>query len=142
LLEEIDRNTHHFSRLWFVRRYSQRSIGEREFENDWSGTTHISRRRVCADLRQLTVLCSRVRVAANKHLAHNARRKPRKPLTYGELDKAIDGIFSLVSRYNALLFCASWGQPTGFPSWHIFEMPWIVPSGAEGENGDVWDAPG
>jgi hypothetical protein len=105
------------------------------------GVPYQPRCRVNADLRHLTAHCSGIRVPANKHLAHNARRKPRKPLTYGELDKVIDGIFSLVSRYNTLLFCASWGKPAGFPSWHIFAMPWIERAGHEDNKADFWDTP-
>jgi hypothetical protein len=127
LLEEIRNNVAQLSKAWFVGRFKRRPIGERQFTQHWSGNAHVSAQRVADDLRMLTKLCRRVRTVVNKHLAHNARRRQKISLTYGELNEAIDGIFQLVSRYSALITGASWGTPAGFSSRHVFEIPWLAP---------------
>ena len=87
---------------------------------------HETRRAISADLRTLKGLCKNVRQHVNKHLAHDASRKPIKSLTYQDIDAAIDGIYSLINRYNKLLFNGTeWGEPRVIPSRHIFTYAWI-----------------
>lgn len=87
---------------------------------------HETRRSISSDMRTLKSLCSKIRQWVNKHLAHDARRKPIKQLTHPEIEAAIDGIYALINRYNKLLFNGTeWGEPSIIPSRHIFTHAWI-----------------
>jgi hypothetical protein len=89
---------------------------------------HELKRRITSDLIELKALCRNVRQHVNKHLAHDASRKPVKQLTYPEIDDAIDGIYRLINRYSRLLFNdREWGEPIITPSRHIFRDAWIQP---------------
>jgi hypothetical protein len=84
------------------------------------------KRRIRGDLSKLKELCKKVRQHVNKHVAHDAARKPIKSLTYQEMDAALDGIYLLINRYNRLLFNGTeWGEPSVIPSRHIFTHAWI-----------------
>ena len=127
LIEEIRDHVSQLDKAWFVNRYRKdhRWIGERDFAKNWDGRNAISKRRVAADLRSLVALCRRARVAVDKHLAHNDKRKPKMAIAYKDVDAALDGIFELVSRYHALLFGSSWATPSLLSSAYVFKLPWL-----------------
>ena len=125
LIEEVKDHVSLLNKQWFVDRFRMPSDGEYQFREHWSGKSHVSKRRVNADLKALVQLCSRIRQAANKFVAHSARRKPIKPLTYGEIDAAIDGIYELVNRYHSLIFNSGYGTPVIIPSTYVFTIPWV-----------------
>lgn len=127
LLKEINDNASLLTREWFVNRSLDRSVGKDQYKTHWSGRRHISQRRITADLRLLERLCSRIRVTVNKYLAHNSRRKPPVRLTNREIDATIDGLFRLVSRYNALLLNTASTEPASLSSRDVFEVPWVPP---------------
>lgn len=134
LMKEIRDNATQLKREWFARRYRKykvgvfpKPIGNDIFRREWGKLTYVDPKRVDRDMRRLLTLCHRIRLVVNKQIAHNDRRKPAsvKKLTFGEVDKAIDGIFDLVDRYNVLLFGPNWGTPLVLPSAHVFQLPWI-----------------
>ncbi len=60
----------------------------------------------------------------NKHIAHLARRKSSQSIMHRDIDEAMDSIYKLVRRYNALITNADWGEPTLLPWMHVFNIPW------------------
>lgn len=130
LLREIRDQAPVLTRSWFVARFAKRGnsrirIGEKQFREHWSGTTHISAKRVDADMRKLCRMCLRVKTYVDKRVAHNDRVKPIKRLTHADIDLAINGIHELVSRYHALLLNKEVGPPACESSDHIFKIRWI-----------------
>lgn len=127
LIYEIEHNVEYLTKDWFVERYKNPVLRKRvavaHFRN-WGGRQYISKRVVKADYFALLKLCKRVRVAVNKNVAHNSRRKPIKPLTYGEVDKAIDGIHKMMSRYSGLILNKEHETPMILSSYPIFKMAW------------------
>jgi hypothetical protein len=124
LIEEISDQVSLLDKAWFVDRFRTASDGEYQFHNHWGGRRHVSKRIVNADLNSLVRLCKRIRKVANKYVAHESRRKLNKPLTFAEVDTAIDGIYELVNRYHALIFNSGYGTPMIIPSAYVFSIPW------------------
>lgn len=124
LIEEIRDNPQHISRDWYINRFRRKSEGERQFKKLWGSKSHIDAARVNRDLQLLSNITNHIQISVNKNVAHNDRRKTTKPLTYHELNTAIDGIFDLVSRYHALILNTAVATPNVLSSHKIFTIPW------------------
>jgi hypothetical protein len=126
LIEEICDHNKLLNRKWFVARFPSEDewIAHQQFARDWGKGPHIPKSRLQADLKGLRRTCSKVRQVVNKHLAHTARRKSSQSLMHRDIDKVLDDIYKVVSRYNALITNAEWGEPTLTPWMHVFDTPW------------------
>lgn len=126
LIEEIfDHNTI-LTKDWFVKRFrsEHQRVAQRQFDRDWGNGPCLGKRQIQADLRHLTVTCSKIRKTVNKYIAHTARRKSIRLPTHRDIDTALDDIYRLVSRYNALIFNAEWGEPVLLPWTQVFDSRW------------------
>ena len=120
------------TRAWFVRRLRSvpKSIAHQQFDRNWGKGSYLGERRVQADLRSLVATCSSIRKTVNKYIAHNDRRKSIRVATHRDINNATDEVYRLVSRYNALLFNAAWGEPVPLPWVHVFDSRWSSPLGS------------
>jgi len=139
LLTEIRDDPTRLSREWFLAHYDtlDRRYGEEEFDEHFAGKvgTHIDPEIVAADLHSLIESAERVREHVDKLVAHTDRRPPETPLTFDELNAAIEGMTHLFEKYTLLLTMSSWGTLVPVPQYDhlaIFREPWIKAGGNEG----------
>jgi hypothetical protein len=90
-----------------------------------------------ADLETLAATAERVSDHVNRHVAHNDRRPLANPLTFDEVNAAIDGISELFQKYTLLLTNSTYAflVPAFQYDWlAVFREPWIKEDG-DGESG-------
>ena len=129
LLAEIVENPQVITRETFVAMYTNKSRGNRDFDQfTEEGKNYVNPNIIREDLEKLRVNGKIFEDYADKKIAHNDKRKPKKIPTYKETDLYINGLGNLLKRY-VLLFRAE-GLMQVLPVYQydwkeIFTEPWI-----------------
>lgn len=132
LLFEISEDPSRVTRAFFVGMFQPETkrLGERGFDKSYAGSvgTHLDPAIPRGDLKALTSTAAAIKTYVDEHLAH-ADAKPRRSLpTFKEIDKAVDQIGDLFTKYANLLTAVSYIKlvPEIQHDWlAIFRQPWI-----------------
>jgi hypothetical protein len=132
LLNEIAGDPQRLSRDRFLSHYD--SIARREAEQVWaerfggSVGVHVDPDLVRADLDELRRGTARTKDLVDRHLAHTDKKPLANPLTFAELNDAIDAINAQFEKYVLLLTVSGYATliPEPQNDWlAIFRQPWI-----------------
>jgi len=105
LLRKIVQNPQVITRRSFVYKYSEKFLGQKDFDNLTSiGINSLPRKVVEQDLYKLEKIASRIRPIVNKVIAHRERKpKGLTKITWNELHYAIKEIEKMCIRYSLIL---------------------------------------
>jgi hypothetical protein len=109
LLDEIRDHAGEVSRDWWLSHYPDafsRAIGGyRDWNNNFAGSTetHLDAALVETDLATIARQIDPISRYVDKWVAHRDRRPPRKVPTYADLNRAIDCLGRMLTRYTLLL---------------------------------------
>jgi len=95
------------------------------------GGVHIDPGVPCGDLEQLRRSAEGLRRFVNKKIAHSDLDGERASATYGQLNRCLDLLEKLVTKYHNLLTAETYITlvPTILSPWkRIFRQPWIAPT--------------
>jgi hypothetical protein len=139
LLKEIRDDPGRLTRDRFVDQYDTLNArrGREAWDEKFGGEvgTHVDPGIVAAGLDALVSAADRVKQHVDKHVAHADEDPLSEPLTFEELNAAIDGISDLFEKYSLLLTASSWATlvPVMQYDWKaVFRVPWIKPEGNAG----------
>ena len=140
LLDDIATNAALLSRQRFVALFptGEQARANTAFDKHaGAGAAHVDVATVRADVDKLRSLAQRCEEYADRLVAHRDKRGVRDPLTYKELNEAIDFMESLLQKYYLLLRGDSLASvsPKFLNPWkRIFATAWL-PSGAPANKG-------
>jgi hypothetical protein len=109
LLVEIRDHASDVTEQWWLSHYddawSRALGGRRDWKNNFAGTigTHLDAALVRADLIDMERRVEPISRYVDKWLAHRDRRPPRNMPTFADLNRAIDCLGQLLTRYTLLL---------------------------------------
>ena len=134
LLTEISSEPERLTREWYVSLHDEddQRYANEGWENSWfggRGIDHVDPNAVLKDLDALEAASETVRRYVDRHVAHHDR-DPAKglPMTFAELNVAIDAIGDMFTRYAGLLTASHWVTlvPVVQYNWlAVFLEPWI-----------------
>jgi hypothetical protein len=139
LLKEIAGDAGRLTREWFLAHYA--ALDERHGVQGWNERfggdigEHLDPKIVEDDLSSLRAAADRVSSYVDKHVAHADQKPLKDPITFEDLNDAIDGISEYFRKYTLLLTQSSWATLVPVPQYDwkaIFREPWIKPEGNSG----------
>ncbi len=129
LLSEIVETPSLLSREYYKSVRKDKGLADSEF-NHFVGDIrdHISPSMVCNDLNLLKNTAEKVKVYADKIIAHRDKNKPKIPPTFDEVDECLNVLDRLYVKYHQIFHGE--GMETAMPiytyDWtEIFREPWL-----------------
>jgi hypothetical protein len=132
MLTEMLKEPERLTRERFVAWYGEddERWGNQVFDEMFAGDVgdHIDPKVIAVDLAELAKAAESVKRHVDRHVAHTDRRGLKTPTTFGDIDRAIDAIGELFTKYALLLTGASWAtlEPVVQHDWlAVFRQAWI-----------------
>jgi hypothetical protein len=137
LLRDIEANARSVTLEWWLSLYPDPSVAAWAGARDWNkefGASPLDRNVPRDDLNSLLVDTGGVKIYVDKYVAHRADKQP-PPITFTELNAAIDAIGRAFQRYYLLLKAA--GRSPISPvvlgdQMASFRVPWLPQLGRRG----------
>jgi hypothetical protein len=140
LLSEIRSEPERLTRQRFVDLYDpeRKDLGQEAFNEKFAGeaSDHADPDIVQADIDVLRSTAETVERYVDRHIAHIDRKRLKTlPATFGDLDRAIDTIGELFTKYALLLTASTWWTLVPVPQhdWlAVFSQAWLCEDDEEG----------